>query len=234
MGRSYPSSYGGGYANSGRYTNYSDYSYSDGYSDPYYAYDDYDRPSATDIFRNVIFAVLGGGVHVYDEPNYASAYVSDNYSPYSPLYAGYSSGAYYSADYSYATDPAYYDPHFYEDPHYSEVLPIQYFVEDVPGGGLFRQIFTQLLAIGYDQGYQDGVAALQIKERDRVFYDPYTYDNTAFDPYSVSLGDNRRCLSQGYELGYQDAIDEIDGYDHFQDGQVDLVSVLIGTVSQLI
>ena len=106
--------------------------------------------------------------------------------------------------------------------------------EDLPGGGLFRQLFTHLLAIGYDQGYQDGVAARDIRERDRVFYDPYAYDNAAYDPYSVSLGDNRRCLSQGYELGYQDAINEIDGYDQFQDGGVDLISVLIGTVSQLI
>jgi hypothetical protein len=95
-------------------------------------------------------------------------------------------------------------------------------------------MFTHLLAIGYEQGYHEGLAARRLKERDRVFYDPYSYDNISFDPYSVSLGDNRRCLSQGYELGYDDAINRIGAYDRFEEGEVDLVSLLIGTVSQLI
>ncbi len=219
-----------------RYNGGSSYSYYDsGYSNPYYADDYDDRPSAADIFRNVIFAVLGGGVPVNaGYADYGSDYVPDHYDTYSPRYAGYDGEGSYPAGYSYATDPYYYDPYFYEDPQYAEVLPIQYFVADQPGSGLFRQMFTHLLAIGYDQGFQDGVAAKRVRERDRVFYDPYAYDNASFDPYSVSLGDNRRCLSQGYELGYQDAIDEYDGYAQFENGGVDLVSVLIGTVSQLI
>ena len=215
---------------SGNWNNY----YRGNYGQPYYDYE-YDRASVGEIFRSVIFAVLSGGASsvVDDQYYYDSGYVEDHYWSTPPSYTLYDSGAYYPAGYSYATDPFYYDPYFYEDPYYAEVLPIQYFVGDQPGGGLFRQLFTHLLAIGYEQGYQDGVAAREIAEVDRVLYDPYAYDNVSYDPYSVSLGDNRRCLSQGYELGYQDAVNEIAGYDRFQDGGVDLVSVLIGSVSQI-
>lgn len=229
---SYPRTYNNGYVYSTPNARYR--SYDSVYPGPYYAYDDYDRPSGTDILRSVIFAVLGGGMPIQDE----YAYSVGGYEPiygggYSPAYAGYGDTGYYPATYA-STDLSYYDPYFHEDPYYAKVLPIQHFVSDAPGGGLFRQMFTQLLAIGYDQGYQDGLHARQIAERDRTFYDPYAYDNAVYDPYSVSLGDNRRCLSQGYELGYEDAINNELAYDQFNNGEVDLVSVLIGAVSQLI
>ena len=213
---------------------YGDDSFDVGYSEPNYVYEEYDRPGTADIFRSVIFAVLGGGMgSSNDDAYYNSAYSQDPYWSTMPSYVSYNRGGHYPAGYSYATDPYYYDPYFYDDPHYAEVLPIQYFASDQPGGGLFRQLFTHLLAIGYDQGFQDGIAAREIEERKRVFYDPYAYENAAYDPYSVSLGDNRRCLSQGYELGYEDALNNINEYDQFPDGGVGLVSVLIGTVSQL-
>jgi hypothetical protein len=214
------------------YTDRVDGYYGGDYAEPYYADSDYSRPRAEDIFRSVIFAVLNGGFTNQGQDYYDSS-STPYYEPYSSAYLGYE-GSGYAPAYSYATDPAYYDPYFYEDPQYSEVLPMQYFLGDEPGSGLFKQMFTHLLAIGYEQGYQEGLAARRLRERDRIFYDPYSYDNVSFDPYSVSLGGNRRCLSEGYELGYDDAINQIGGYEQFDEGGVDLVSLLIGTVSQLI
>lgn len=206
------------------------------YSQGYYNYNE-PRLSGADFLRNLIFAVLGGNSQNYGagySPQYSAGYAPDAYfgSSYSPQYAGYNASPYYSGGSTY--DP-YYDNGYsnYDDGYYAEALPVQYFANSGPGTGLFRDMFSQLLAIGYDQGYNDGVAARRIRERDRTFYDPYAYDNEVYDPYSVSLGDNRRSLSRGYELGYQDAIESIRGYDQFQTGDVDLVSVLIGTVSQL-
>ena len=231
-----PYSYSGRYSVDRNYPYYAERSnsyYSNVYEEPYYDYGEYDRPSAVDIFRQVIFAVLGGGTPALQyEPYYDSGYGSDNLS-YARSYMSYKSGNYYPVDYAYTKDPSYYDPYFYQDPHYAEVLPIQYFVADQPGGGLFRQMFTQLLAVGYDQGFQDGVAARATAGSEPVFYDPYAYNNVTYDPYSVSLGDNRRCLSRGYVLGFEDALNEMDGYEQFRNGGVDLISVLIGTVSQL-
>ena len=183
----------------------------------------------------MIFAVFSGGNSLYiEDPYYGSDHTTEYYWATAPSYGSYDSGGHYPAGYSFTTDPYYYDPYFYEDPYYAEVLPIQYFVGDQPGGGLFRQLFTHLLAIGYDQGFQDGIAARRVSEHDRVFYDPYAYDSDLYDPYSVSLGDNRRCLSEGYELGYYDALNDIGEYDQYQNGGVDLISVLIGTVSQIV
>ena len=231
-----PYSYSGRYSVDRNYPYYAERSnsyYNNVYEEPYYDYGKYDRPSAADIFRHVIFAVLGGGTSALQyDPYYDSGYGSDSLA-YAPSYVRYKSGNYYPVDYAYTKDPSYYDPYFYQDPHYAEVLPIQYFVADQPGGGLFRQMFTQLLAVGYDQGFQDGVAARATAGSEPVFYDPYAYNNVTYDPYSVSLGDNRRCLSRGYVLGFEDALNEMDGYEQFRNGGVDLISVLIGTVSQL-
>jgi hypothetical protein len=181
----------------------------------------------------VIFAVLGGvGTPAFDQSYYPEygAYRPQYYGTYLPQYAGYNSG--YSPA-GYGNGVTYYDSYLYDDPYYAEVLPVQYFVTNAPGGDLFRQIFGQLLAIGYDHGFRDGLNARRIRERDRTFYDPYTYENEIYDPYSVSLGYNRRCLSQGYELGYEDALNNVGVYDQFQHGDLDLVSVLIGAVSEL-
>ncbi len=246
----YNSSYPG-YPSSQIYSTYSDYGsnpyssnsgYNSGY--PYSGYSESyssnynERPSAGDILRNVIFSILGGGNHSYG--NYAPQHGS-GYSPgynhpdgyYSPQYAGYNDQPYYQGYTSYNDPYGYSDPYNYNDPYLNEVLPVQYMAGNTLGGDMFRQLFGQLLAIGYDQGFQDGAAASTIRESERAFYDPYAYDNDSYDPYSVSLGDNRRLLSQGYELGYHDALDDVSSYDEIQHGEVDLLSVLIGTVSQL-
>jgi hypothetical protein len=40
-------------------------------------------------------------------------------------------------------------------------------------------------------------------------------------------------LSEGYELGYQDALHDRAEYDPEEDGEVDLVSLLIGSILQI-
>jgi len=94
-----------------------------------------------------------------------------------------------------------------------------------------RQEFSQLLAYGYDQGYSDGLAARTAGYDVEYLYDPYAYDNTIYDPYSYSLGENRRCLGKGYELGYVDAIYGRDEYDPYNYGDTNLVSAFVSDVS---
>lgn len=227
-----PYSYSRGHARERDYSYYQrprDY-YERSDSDSYSGYIDYGRPNSAYLFRNLIFAVLAG---LDDNGEGRYRYVPYDSNGYSSPSIGYMNRD-YEAAYSYAADPTSFDPYFYDDPSYAEVLPMQYFTDRQPGGELFRKIFTQLLAVGYDQGYMDGLAALESEEKDRVLYDPYAYENESLGPYSVSLGDNRRCLNEGYELGYQDAINKIDDYEQFDDQGVDLVSVILGTVSQLI
>ena len=50
-----------------------------------------------------------------------------------------------------------------------------------------------------------------------------------YDPYSSSLGDCRRYLSEGYELGYEDGLRGQDEFDIAGNGDVDLVSLLVGS-----
>jgi hypothetical protein len=127
----------------------------------------------------------------------------------------------------------YYAPQYDDQYAYGEQLPLDLLMSDRGIGN--RGMYSQLLAVGYEQGYQDGLAARRTRARQQAFYDPYAYNNELYDPYSESLGDNRRCLSQGYELGYQDAFNNVNDYEQYAaNGDVDLVSLLIGTVSQLI
>jgi len=92
-------------------------------------------------------------------------------------------------------------------------------------------MISQLLAVGYDNGYQEGLYAQSNGYGDQYYSDPYGYQNTSYDPYSYSVGENRRCLSEGYKLGYQDAMNRNNRYDPYSGGgNTDLVSLLIGSV----
>src|SRR5205085_8901785 len=102
------------------------------------------------------------------------------------------------------------------------------------GGNSFGQeLFSNLLAVGYEQGYYAGLNARRAGYRDRYYHDPYEYSGTNYIT-SFSTGDNRRCLSDGYELGYQDALYNRGGSLLYPDANVDLVSLLIGNSLQVL
>ena len=160
----------------------------------------------------------------YVDPYYSSyydPYGSDNYDPYyeypAAFYYDYQPFAYY-------TQAGYPDPFSnYEGGDYCSLPSNSYFDRSLAAN------FGQLLASGYDQGYSDGLYARRENFGDRYYYDPYVYAEIGYDPYSYSLGENRHCLSEGYQLGYRDALNGTGGrYDPLNDGNVDLISLLLG------
>jgi hypothetical protein len=217
----YPQSYG-----------YSGYPYGGGY------YPARSGFSGKDLIRNLIFSILGSQLglgDVFDQgyPRYVYGIPTSNqYDPY------YTTAGYYDPYNTYSTRPyaaAYYSP-IVTDPYLVRSdLPVEYLLSSDPTDGFTRDTLSRLLAVGYEQGFNDGLMARRTAVRNRSYYDPYAYQEDVYDPYSVSLGENRRCLSEGYELGYQDALrnDRI-AYANVQNAEVDLVSALIGTVSQVL
>ena len=110
-------------------------------------------------------------------------------------------------------------------------LPIAELINQYKGGGGFAsELIGNFLTQGYDQGFLAGQSARQNGYDDENYADPYTYDGGSQDPYSASVGENRRYLSQGYEIGYQDALNGGSGYDPQSDGNTDLVSLLLSNV----
>jgi len=162
----------------------------------------------------------------YYQPYQETVTYYNFYDPYDYSYTSYSP---YSYDYSYSPDVF----------GAGIGLPV---VDDTSSmGGFVGRLFGELLAFGYNQGYRDALYTRSQRQRVRYFndpYDPYVYvpDNTVdvyedvgYDPYSC-LGENRRYLSQGYELGYRDALYGTTQYDPYYDnGSVDLISALIGS-----
>lgn len=230
------------YGNTGRYYDY--YPPYDPYSyDPYY----YGAPYNTSYF-SVNFGVYpeySGYYNDYDAYSYnPDPYYPVDYEPYDPSYYDPydDDGPYvsnYDPYYGYPTPLSYdYEPFAY----YTEAGYPDPFIDDGDycslGGGHFENAlpgtFTQLLASGYDQGYSDGLYARRKNYGDRYYYDPYVYEDSGYDPYSYSLGENRRCLSEGYQLGYRDALYGSDQYEPLEDGNVDLVSLLMGNVLQTV
>jgi hypothetical protein len=187
-----------------------------GYYDPYY-YSDYYDP-----YYVSYYDPFDSG---YYDPYYSSYYYDSNYGFSSPYYYNYQPFAYY-------TQAGYYNP-------YSDYAGGDYC--SLRGGGSYSSwiegpsAYSQLLASGYDQGYSDGLYARNNNYGDRYFYDPYVYEDAGYDPYSYSLGANRRCLSEGYKLGYRDALYGRDQYRSlYGGGNVDLVSLLAGSVLQTV
>jgi hypothetical protein len=97
------------------------------------------------------------------------------------------------------------------------------------GSHFGREMSGQLLTYGYDRGYNDGLYATNAGYGDRYYNDPYIYEDAMYDPYSYSIGESRRTLSNGYELGYTDAQYPGRPYSRYESGRIDLLSVLIGT-----
>jgi len=162
----------------------------------------------------------------YYQPYQETVTYYNFYDPYDYSYTSYSP---YSYDYSYSPDV------------FGAGIGLPVIGDTSPIGGFVGRLFSQLLAFGYNQGYRDALYTQSQRQRVRYFndpYDPYAYvpDNTVevyedvgYDPYSC-LGENRRYLSEGYELGYRDALYGTTNYDPYYDnGNVDLVSALIGS-----
>jgi hypothetical protein len=167
---------------------------------------------------------------------YYSTPYSFGYQPYGYQPYGYQP---YYYDYSYSNSPYYGGGYPYYSDFYANDFPLVYVTNSYGSYGSYgrrgflSRLFGQLLASGYDDGYQRGLYARSNGYGDRYYYDPYVYQDTSHDPYpySYSVGENRRCLSEGYQLGYQDALYGNSQYDPYaRGGNADLVSLLIGGV----
>ena len=203
-----------------------------------YQYPEHRRIS---VLRTLIASVLGSNTGYndnyysqyqpayYGDPYYPANYSGNYYNGY-PQYQSFAAAPYYAdyQPYGYGYDPQYaYDPYYADNYSYNQQP--SYYTNSASGGGFLRRLFSRLLALGYDQGYNDGLSARRAGYGDRYYSDPYAYEDTNYVPYSNSLGENRRCLSDGYQLGYDDALYNQPGSDrYYQNGNVDLISILIG------
>ncbi|MDQ3221836.1 MAG: hypothetical protein M3Q26_14010, partial [Acidobacteriota bacterium] len=113
-------------------------------------------------------------------------------------------------------------------------IPFAQILQQFAGNSFASEILSNILAQGYNEGFLAGQTARENGYGDESYYDPYTYEdeyqNAVYDPYSLSMGENRRCLSEGYERGYQDALAGQNDYDPESDGNVDLVSLLLNNI----
>ncbi len=211
----------------------------DNYVNNYY-YDDYDRGSEwrQNLVRVIIDRVAGNNFGYRDRGGF------DDYQPE----AYYDNGPSYSSYARYGYEPAYYNSPLYvgygddygSDPGYAsygdsgiggllEQLPIGDIISQFIGDDFVSGLLGSFLAHGYDEGFLAGQWARENKWGDRYFDDPYDYEDE-FLPYSYSLAQNRQVLSEGYCLGFEDALRGRDDYDPFGEGNVDLVSALLGNV----
>ena len=152
-----------------------------------------------------------------------SGYGSYNTS-YSPYYAQPSYSPYYDNSYGAGNIDPYFGSSYYDDPNYGN-------------GGLKSTLLSfagemlqGLLGQGYLQGLDQGQYARTRGYRNTTNYvDPYAYDEFSPMASATTLDEQRRLLSEGYRLGYRDAMQNRDPYNADQfGGGVDLVSVLIG------
>jgi hypothetical protein len=213
-----------------------------GYANDYY----YIPPPAYPAYYGVNYEPWNYNIgYTYYDPFFSSFYVQPSYYAYQP-YDYYASSFYYD------------DPYYIDDP-YDDFLTVRIFASS-SGVGLISRLVGGLLAYGYDQGYRDGLLARQAGYMDYSYYeDPYVYyDDTYYaDPYggeyyeetvqttttysfyepynSYSVYENRRTLSEGYELGYRDALYGTAEYDPYEAvANVNLVSIYVGATWQLV
>lgn len=208
-----------------------------------------DRLSDSDIFFHSLIAGF------FYQPVYYQApvlYPVDTYVTYSPLfvndyydpYYGYGYDPYYRSSYTvydpypnYVVeyyDPTYVDPYFgtsfYGDAYYAGGVgnAVLGFAGEILRG-LLSQAYLEGLERGrYERvyGYEDVVYDPYVDEYD--YYDPYAYDEYYPVACATSLSEQRRLLSEGYRLGYRDAMLERDPYNaNVFAGEIDLVSIVI-------
>lgn len=225
------------------------------YRDNSYVYQ-YPQHARASALRTLIASVLGSNTgyndyyysqaqpvyygNPYYTANYGTANYGGNYYNGYPQYQSYAAAPYYAnyQPYGYSYDTQYNGDPYYADNYYYDQQP-SYYTSSNSGGGFMQQLFSKLLALGYGQGYNEGLNARRAGYGDRYYSDPYAYGDTNYVSYSNTLGENRRCMSDGYELGYNDALYNQRGSDSYQNidpyqnnGNVDLVSLLIGSVLQ--
>jgi hypothetical protein len=181
----------------------------------------------------------------YSVPYYPPVY-SSGYYPVYQQYPAYTETVtyydFYEPEYSY-TSYGYSEPYYadYEDiglpSYYADGLGLP-LLSDSSTGGIIGRLFSELIAFGYNEGYQDALYARASGQRNRFYYedpyDPYilvdeeVVQDIGYNPYSC-IAEDRRYVSQGYELGYRDALYGTTDYDPYYDGgNIDLVSALIG------
>jgi len=162
----------------------------------------------------------------YTQPLYSRAGYSPSYAGYNQSYSPYSS--YGGQSYGYG-----YDPYDQQSGSLLGSLPIGSLLGGGGRGGFLTQILGQVVAQGYLQGLLEGQAAKRYGYADESYYDPYVSEEGIYDPFSTSIGENRRLMSEGYDLGYEDALAGREQFDPREVGSVDLVSLLLGNVFRL-
>ncbi len=230
----------------GYYADPNGYAYNPNHN--YYQYEQYpysnNRTSLkTSILRAIIGSILGGfggqdngyydpnaynsnyrsGPVRYTQPSYYNGGYLPQYTGYQPAYPQY-------ADYA----PPQYDNYSPYSGGLLNSLPIAALFGQRGGtGGYITQILSQVLVQGYLQGLLDGRTA-RGSGRGRVYYnDPYVGADGIYDFYSPTIGENRQILSEGYGLGFEDALTGRNQYDPRTAGKVNLVSLLLNNVFQL-
>ena len=219
-----------------------------GYDDGYYNYnnDNYYNNDYNDgsnwklqLLRSVLSSVIGNrlGSNNYYAPQQYEPYY--NRAPYNqPVY--YNNAPQYNNNYGEPYSDTYQPIGYYNDAQrygggsnlsgLLNALPIGQLLGQYAGDGIVGGLLTNFLAQGYDQGFLAGQAARENGYGDRYYQDPYVTEQGIYDPYSVSMGENRQLLSEGYGLGYQDALNGQTEYNPQSDGNVDLVSLLLNNV----
>jgi hypothetical protein len=195
---------------------------------------------------NILLGGLGGG---YGDYGYQPQYGAVNNSYFDPYDYAYTDGEYYYSD-----PPAYYTDYYVPDAYvYSPIgnyYPVQQF--GYYSGGLTtlfpynyssdpyydnytEDVVSQAYTYGYEQGYIAGQRDAQYRQSS--YYgqpEDYGYNDYLYDGYSASLGENRYYLTRGYDLGYRDAYNGRNEYDPYSGGNVDLVSLLINGVLNMV
>ncbi len=218
-----------------QYPSYSSPAYQ--YDDNYYANQDYNGGSSwkAQILPLLIANIFGGGGFdqsgLSNQGYYSSAQNVNQYR-YRNHQVGYAPNSYEPSYGGYGYDDQYsYDQPGFDSGSILSSLPIAEIIEQYTGenefvSGLIGSFLTQ----GYDQGIVAGQNARQYGYTEAQYNNPYTYENGVCDPYSASVGDNRRYLSEGYEQGYRDALAGNSNYEDGNSTGSDLVGVLLNSV----
>lgn len=176
------------------------------------------------------YSVSGYGYDPYDSYYYRqpSIYVSNtyystpDYSSYYDNYNGYYTPYGYTVDYydPYSGDD-YYSDDYYDDGNYPTYSYSSYNDDPAYTDELMRNAYEY----GYEQGYQAG---LEAANNDVSYYnDPYSYAGYDYDLYSATLTERRRCIGEGYDRGYQDALSGVEDPAVYGGGTSDLVGVFL-------